>query len=80
MNRIYLALKILTVCLLVVVILLLYTSWGRRRPIDYRIEDVYAERIMLSDSICHGHQHYVIHFVVSPVHYEYGFWIGGAKP
>ena len=47
MNRIYLALKILTVCLLVVVILLLYTSWGRRRPIDYRIEDVYAERIML---------------------------------
>lgn len=80
MNRIYLALKILTVCLLVVVILLLYTSWGRRRPIDYRIEDVYAERIMLSDSICHGHQHYVIHFVVSPAHYEYGFWIGGAKP
>ena len=76
MKRIKFTLRFLGGCLLVLVIVLLFTCWGHRRAIDYRIDDIIVEKVILGDSVCHGHQHYLVRLMVSPVHYKYGFWEG----
>ena len=80
MKRIKFTLRFLGGCLLVLVIVLLFTCWGHRRAIDYRIDDIIVEKVILGDSVCHGHQHYLVRLMVSPVHYKYGFWEGSARP
>ena len=76
MKRIKFTLRFLGGCLLVLVIVLLFTCWGHRRAIDYRIDDIIVEKVILGDSVCHGHQHYLVRLMVSPVHYKYGFGEG----
>ena len=80
MKKLLVALKVLAGCLLVLGILLVCDYWGAKRPVDYKIDDICMERIILDNSICHGHQHYLVHFGTSPVHYEYGWFVMGTRP
>ena len=81
MKRLKFTLKFFGGCLLVLVVLFIYViNWGSKRALDYKIDDISMERVVLDDSACYEHQHYLVSLTISPVHYKYGFWEGSARP
>ena len=77
MKRLKFTLKFFGGCLLVLVVLFIYViNWGSKRALDYKIDDISMERVVLDDSACYEHQHYLVSLTISPVHYKYGFWEG----
>ena len=76
--------KVLLSCLIILFLLVAYIiyhiDWKDRQAIDYRIDDVSIERVLLDDSTCDGHRHYLIRLSISPVHYKYGFRASSVRP
>ncbi len=62
--------KVLLSCLIILFLLVAYIiyhiDWKDRQAIDYRIDDVSIERVLLDDSTCDGHRHYLIRLSISP--------------
>ena len=76
--------KLLLGCLIILFLLVAYIiyhiNWKERQAIDYRIDDVSMERILLDDSTCDGHRYYLIRLSITPVHYKYGFRASSVRP
>ena len=76
--------KLLLGCLIILFLLVAYIiyhiNWKECQPLDYRIDDVSMERILLDDSTCDGHRHYLIRLSIFPVHYKYGFRASSVRP
>ena len=76
--------KLLLGCLIILFLLVAYIiyhiNWKECQPLDYRIDDVSIERVLLDDSTCDGHRHYLIRLSISPVHYKYGFRASSVRP
>ena len=76
--------KLLLGCLIILFLLVAYIiyhiNWKDCQPLDYRIDDVSMERILLDDSTCDGHRHYLIRLSIFPVHYKYGFRASSVRP
>lgn len=76
--------KLLLGCLIILFLLVAYIiyhiDWKDCQAIDYRIDDVSIERVLLDDSTCDGHRHYLIRLSISPVHYKYGFRASSIRP
>ena len=76
--------KVLLSCLIILFLLVAYIiyhiNWKERQAIDYRIDDVSMERILLDDSTCDGHRYYLIRLSITPVHYKYGFRASSVRP
>ena len=76
--------KLLLGCLIILFLLVAYIiyhiDWKDCQPLDYRIDDVSMERILLDDSTCDGHRHYLIRLSIFPVHYKYGFRASSVRP
>lgn len=76
--------KLLLGCLIILFLLVAYIiyhiNWKERQPLDYRIDDVSMERILLDDSTCDGHRHYLVRLSISSVHYKYGFRASTVRP
>ena len=76
--------KLLLGCLIILFLLVAYIiyhiNWKECQPLDYRIDDVSIERVLLDDSTCDGHRHYLIRLSITPVHYKYGFRASSVRP
>ncbi len=76
--------KLLLGCLIILFLLVAYIiyhiNWKECQPLDYRIDDVSMERILLDDSTCDGHRYYLIRLSISSVHYKYGFRASTVRP
>ena len=76
--------KLLLGCLIILFLLVAYIiyhiNWKDCQAIDYRIDDVSIERVLLDDSTCDGHRHYLIRLSIFPVHYKYGFRASSVRP
>ena len=77
--------KILIFCWLITLFLLVayiiyHINWKECQPLDYRIDDVSMERILLDDSTCDGHRYYLIRLSITPVHYKCGFRVSSVRP
>lgn len=76
--------KLLLGCLIILFLLVAYIiyhiNWKECQPLDYRIDDVSMERILLDDSTCDGHRYYLIRLSITPVHYKYGFRASSVRP
>ncbi len=76
--------KLLLGCLIILFLLVAYIiyhiNWKECQPLDYRIDDVSMERILLDDSTCDGHRYYLIRLSITPVHYKCGFRASSVRP
>ena len=76
--------KLLLGCLIILFLLVAYIiyhiNWKECQPLDYRIDDVSMERILLDDSTCDGHWYYLIRLSITPVHYKCGFRASSVRP
>ena len=70
----------LIILFLLVAYIIYHMTWKECQPLDYRIDDVSMERILLDDSTCDGHRHYLVRFSISSVHYKYGFRASTVRP
>ena len=76
--------KVLLSCLIILILLVAYIiyhiDWKDCQAIDYRIDDVSIERVLLDDSTCDGHRYYLIRLSITPVHYKCGFRASSVRP